>query len=205
MLFIPVTVFVLAANELLMTSVYGKSSNLANSSLMLGSLLIYFVGYMVMFSWLLSHMGKSVLTMLNTLVCLALHVALMILFVPVLNLGILGVLLAVIIAAAIYDILNLLELSKILSNRQEYLKTFLMPLLSSAIAGVLVFLIGRLLAGLIGEILTLVICIVVFWVVYMIAMIFLRGVRAHELRKVFLGQLFYGIATMIQTEERYEG
>jgi len=36
-------------------------------------------------------------------------------------------------------------------------------------------------------------------------MIFLRGVRAHELRKVFLGQLFYGIATMIQTEERYEG
>jgi O-antigen/teichoic acid export membrane protein len=160
---------------------------------------------MVMFSWLLSHMGKSVLTMLNTLVCLALHVALMILFVPVLSLGILGVLLAVIIAAAIYDILNLLELSKILSNRQEYLKTFLMPLLSSAIAGVLVFLIGRLLAGLIGEILTLVICIVVFWVVYMIAMIFLRGVRAHELRKVFLGQLFYGIATMIQTEERYEG
>jgi len=205
MLFIPVAVFVFAASDLLMTSVYGKSSDLANSSLMLGSLIIYFAGYMVMFSWLLSHMGKSVLTMLNTLVCLACHVAFMILFVPVLGLGIYGVLLSVIVAAAIYDILNLLELSKILSNRQEYVKTFLMPLLSSAIAGAAVFMLGRLLAGLIGEILTLIICVVVFWVLYMIAMIFLRGIRAHELRKVFLGQLFYGIATMIQTEERYEG
>ena len=205
MLFIPVTVFVFAASELIMTSVFGKSSNLASSCLMLGSLLIYFVGYMVMFSWLLSHMGKSVLTMLNTIVCLASHVALMVLFVLVLGLGIYGVLLAVIVAAAIFDILNLLELCKILSNRQEYVKTFLMPLLSSAIAGGAVLLMGRLLSGLIGEILTLVICVILFWVLYMIAMIFTRGVRAHELRRVFLGQLFYGIATMIQTEERYEG
>lgn len=205
MLFIPVTVFVFAANEPLMTSVYGKSSALANSSLMLGSLLIYFAGYMVMFSWLLSHMGKSVLTMLNTLVCIAAHVALMILFVPILDLGIYGVILSLVLAIAIYDVLNLLELSKILSNRQEYVKTFLMPLLASAIAGAVVFLIGRLLSGLIGEILTLVLSILVFWALYMIAMIFLRGIRAHELRKVFLGNLFIGIAMMIQTEERYEG
>ncbi len=205
MLFIPVTVFVFAANEPLMTSVFGKSSALANSSLMLGSLLIYFAGYMVMFSWLLSHMGKSVLTMLNTLVCIAAHVALMILFVPILDLGIYGVILSLVLAIAIYDVLNLLELSKILSNRQEYVKTFLMPLLASAIAGAVVFLIGRLLSGLIGEILTLVLSILVFWALYMIAMIFLRGIRAHELRKVFLGNLFFGIAMMIQTEERYEG
>ncbi len=205
MLFIPVTIFVLATGELVMTSIFGKSSDLASTSLMLGALLIYFLGFAIMFSWLLSHMGKSVLTMLNTLVCIAAHIAFMVLFVAVLGLGAHGILLSVILAGAIYDILNLLELSKILSNRQEYLKTFLMPLLSSAVAGVAVFLLDMLLADLIGEILTLIICVVIFWVIYMITMIFSRGVRAHELKRVFLGQIFYSLAIRIQTEERYEG
>ena len=80
-----------------------------------------------------------------------------------------------------------------------------MPLLSAAVAGVIAFLLNMLLAGLIGEILTLLVCLIFFWVAYMITMIFSRGIRAHELRKVFLGQLFYGVARMIQTEEQYEG
>ena len=205
MLFIPVTIFVFATSSSLMTVLFGKTTKLASDSMMLGALLIYFLGYMVMFSWLLSHMGKSVLTMLNALVCLAVHVALMILFVAVLGLGSYGILLAVIAAALVYDILNLLELSKILSNRQEYVKTFLMPLLSSAVAGVAAFLLNMLLKDLIGEVLTLIICVVVFWALYMITMILSRGIRVHELRKVFLGQLFYSLAAMIQTEERYEG
>ncbi|RKM62372.1 hypothetical protein D6855_02850 [Butyrivibrio sp. CB08] len=205
MLFIPAAVFVFAVSDSLMTAVFGKSTELANGLLMLGSTLIYFGGFMVMFSWLINHMGKSVLTMLNVGICLAAHIALMVLFVPVLKLGAHGILLAVLVSMIVYDLLNLLEISKILSNRQEYVKTFLMPLLSAAVAGVVAFLLNMLLAGLIGEILTLIVCLILFWITYMIVMIFSRGIRAHELRKVFLGQLFYGVARMIQTEEQYEG
>lgn len=202
MLLMPVTFFVFAVSDTLMTVLFGKGSELANGLLMLGSVLIYFGGFMVMFSWLINHMGKSVITLLNLGISLAVHVAAMILFVAVLNLGAYGILLAVLLGAVIYDLLNILELSKILSNRQEYFKTFLLPAASSVIAGVIVFLLNRLLAGLIGEVLTFILCALIFWLVFMIAMIVLRGIRVHELSKVFLGQLFYGLARSVQSEER---
>jgi O-antigen/teichoic acid export membrane protein len=204
-LFIPVSVFVFSVSDSLMTAVYGKSSTLASGLLMLGSALVYFGGFMVMFSWLINHMGKSVIIMLNVGVALVAHVAASVLFVAVLDQGAYGILLSVLVCVLVYDVLNLLELSKIFSNRQEYVKTFLMPILSSAVAGVIVFLLNRLLSGLIGEILTLIICVVLFWFAYMLTMIFSRGIRAHELRRVFLGSLFYGIARAIQPEEKYEG
>ncbi len=203
MLFMPVTVFVFAVNGTLLTAVFGKSSALASGLIMLGSLIIYLAAFAVCFSWLISHMGKSVASMLNIGIGWGVHVICLVLFVAVLNMGAYGLELAIIIPFLVYDLLCFLEISKVLSYKKELLRNFLLPAASAAIAGIVVFLLNNLTVNVIGDILTLLMCIVIYWFVYMLVMIVLRGVRLHELNKIPFGSIFMGIAAMIQTEENF--
>ncbi len=203
MLLIPVTVFVFATNSTLLVSLFGRNSNLSTGLIMLGSLFICLGAFAVCFSWLISHMGKSVAAMLNIGIGWGVHVLCLVLFVAVLNLGIYGIEIAVILPFLVYDVLCFLEISKVLGYRKDVLKSFLLPLASAAVAGLVVFLLNGLIVTLIGDVLTLLICIVLFWFVYMLMMIILRGVRLHELGKLPLGSLLMGIAAMIQSEENF--
>jgi hypothetical protein len=85
------------------------------------------------------------------------------------------------------------------------MKSLVLPLASAAAAGLVIFLINKLLINVIGDILTLLICIVVFWAVYMLVMAVTGGVLAHELKKIPFGNLFYGISTAIRRDRYEEG
>jgi hypothetical protein len=83
--------------------------------------------------------------------------------------------------------------------------SFVLPLASAAAAGLVVFLLNKLLINVIGDILTLIICAVLFWAVYMLVMVVTGGLLAHELKKVPFGNLFYGISTAIRRDRYEEG
>jgi O-antigen/teichoic acid export membrane protein len=205
MLFMPVSVFVFATNETLLISLFGKSTAFACKLLMLGSLFIYFCSFAIIFSWLLSHMGKSVATMLNVGVGWGVHIAGLVVFVVLLNMGAYGLILSAVLAFLVYDVMCLLEISRVLSHKQEFFRSFLLPLISSAVAGLAVFLLNRLLVSLIGDVLTILLCILVYWFVYMMVMIVSRGIRVHELHRIPFGSLLMGVAAMIQGEENIAG
>ena len=96
-------------------------------------------------------------------------------------------------------------LSKVLHHRNEWMKSLILPVASAAAAGLVVFLVNKLLINVIGDILTLIICIVLFWAVYMLVMVLTGGVLAHELGKIPLGRLFYGISVAIRRDRYEEG
>ena len=85
------------------------------------------------------------------------------------------------------------------------MKSLIVPVASAAAAGLIVFLINKLLINVIGDILTLIICAVLFWVIYMLVMVITGGILAHELGKIPLGKLFYGISVAIRRDRYEEG
>ena len=204
-LVIPVSIFVFVLSETVMTTIFGKSNSLSASLMMPGGIVIFFVSFAIFFSWLLIHMGKSIVLVMDIGIGFAIHVALMIVLCVVLKLGVMGILLSVLLALALYDALSFFFISKMLKYRQDHLKCVLLPVISSAVAGLLVFLLNKLLINLIGDILTFIICVVIFFVSYMLAMIVLRGFSVHELKNIPFGKFFEGVAARLQQDRYYEG
>ena len=205
MLVIPVSVFCFALSETVQTAFFGKSNDLAGKLMLPGALSIFLCSFAIMFSWLLNHMGKSVIIMLNIGISWAVHIAGLILFVMVFDLGIMGVLISVILAFVSYNLLCFFMLGKMLKYKQDHIKCVLLPLASSVAAGLIVFLLNKLLVNIIGDLLTMLLGIVVFWVIFMLVMIFTRGIMAHELSKVPLGFIFEGLARNFVHDRYYEG
>ncbi len=205
MFFIPVSVFIFVTAETLLIALYGKSSPLAVSLMSIGGIMVLCTSHALMASWLLNHMGKSIASLVNLGIGWTVHIILMILFEWPLNMGVIGVLLSGLLAVGIYDASCYFMLSKLLRHRNEWMKSLLMPLASAAAAGLVAFLLNKLFINIIGDILTLMICAVVFWAVYMIVMVVTGGILAHELKKIPLGNLFYGISVAIRRDRYEEG
>ena len=205
MFFIPVSVFVFVTAETLLIALFGKSNALANSLMSVGGIMILCTSHALMSSWLLNHMGKSVATMVNLGIGWVIHIICLVLFEWPLNMGVMGVLFAGLLSVGVYDALCYFMLSRVLRHRHEWMKSLVLPLASAATAGLVIFLINKLLINVIGDILTLLICIVVFWAVYMLVMVVTGGVLAHELKKIPFGNLFYGISTAIRRDRYEEG
>ena len=205
MFIIPVSVFVFATAETILIVLFGKSNALDNSLLSLGGLMIMCASHAIMSSWLLNHMGKSVAALVNLGIGWAFHIILLVLFVWPLNMGVMGVLLSGILAVGIYDAFCYLMISRVLHHHHEWMMSFVLPLASAAAAGLVVFLLNKLLINVIGDILTLIVCALIFWLVYMLVMVVTGGLLAHELKRVPFGNLFYGISTAIRRDRYEEG
>ncbi|MDC7295380.1 polysaccharide biosynthesis C-terminal domain-containing protein [Butyrivibrio sp. DSM 10294] len=202
--FIPVTIVCLALSETINVALFGKSNDTTNSLLTLAAPVIFLACLAVFGSWLMSHMGKSLLLVINLSVGWGVFVIGNIVFGVVLDLGLYGIVLTHIVSFLIYDIISFSMIFKMLKYRQEFMSTFLLPVAASAAAGLVIYFINMIFVNLIGDALTLLICILVFWIVYMLIIIALKRIKTYELRFIPLGGVFHGIASRMQPEEYEE-
>ncbi len=194
MLFIPVSVFIFALSDTLQVSFFGKSSDLAGVLMMYGGISVFLCCFAIMIAWLLSHMGKSLVVILNTALCLGIHVAALIVFMMILDRGLYGVFFSLNLAILAFDAMGFFMISKMLKYSQNHLRIVLFPFAAAAGSGLVVFFINKLLVNLIGDILTLIVCIFVFYVIYMLILVFSGCLRGHELRRIPFGTLFAGFS-----------
>ena len=191
---VPCMVFIFVMAKTVEIAVFGKNNDLSNYLIELGSLLIVFAPIAVFFSWLLNHMGKAILALVSILLSWILHVVMMFVLVIFANMGAYGILISLIVSFVLYDIVCYLLLCKMLKYRQEIIRTVGVPLLCSAIAGLLAFIINVIFLNLIGDILTLVIALLLYSVLYIVLMIIFRGLTAKEISRIPLGNVFMMLA-----------
>ena len=204
MLLVPVTIFLFTAAKEVQVIIFGKYSNLIEGLDQWAAFMVFFLALGIFLSWLLNHMGKSLLLVVDLTICWICHVAFMVLFVAILHKDLLGILWAQLIAFCVYDIFGLIMLFKMMKYRQNLIRNLGIPIISSAIAGLVLLLVNKLFVDRIGEILSMLIGIVVFTIVYMIIMIVLKGVKTEELEKIPMGRLFMGLSHAIQHDRYYE-
>lgn len=204
MLFIPVTFFVFSIAGTIQVALFGKSNDMIDGLAQLSALIIFFLAANVFCSWILSHMGNSIAIALDLSVAWLVHVGCMALFVVVLNKGLTGLLAAQLIPMVVYLCMSTTMLFRSLRYRMNVLRVVLMPLLASGIAGLIIYVINLLLVNLIGDILTLILSVLVYFVVYMLLMIVLGAIRAHELQNMPFGRIFGRFANSVQHDRYYE-
>ena len=176
-------------------AVFGKNSDISGRLLKMGSIMVILGSIAVFYSWLLNHMGKVILTLVNLLISWVSHIALLILSLFVFKMGLYGIMAATIISFLLYDGLSIFMVNKMLRFRVNIMKTYIVPLICAAFSGLVAFLLNLIFVNMIGEVLTLLICLFVFYVVYMLLLIVLKRIEAKELKKAPLGKVFYKVAT----------
>ncbi|WP_160559205.1 polysaccharide biosynthesis C-terminal domain-containing protein [Parablautia muri] len=130
-------------------------------------------------------------------ITLLLHVGSALLFLKIAKLGILAIVIALIVFYGAAAVLGFLAVSRIYQYRQEWIRTFGVTLIASAVAGLAALLLNKVLLSLLGAVPSLVICILVGAAVYMVLLVVLRAFESGELEEMAGGRLLMMLADLL--------
>ena len=130
----------------------------------------------------------------NAGISLVLHTVILFVMLRYLHMGIYGVLYANILFALFICILNARSIARFKRYRQEVKKTFLTPMVASAVMGAAAFGVYRAAYSVFGNMISTGISVLVAVAVYFVLLILLKGVDAQELRSMPGGTRLSGLA-----------
>ena len=130
----------------------------------------------------------------NAGISLVLHTVILFVMLRYLHMGIYGVLYANILFALFICILNARSIARFKRYRQEVKKTFLTPMVASAVMGAAAFGVYRAAYNIFGNLISTGISVLVAVAVYFVLLILLKGVDAQELRSMPGGTRLSGLA-----------
>ncbi len=181
---VPVTLFVFTLAPSIDTVVYWKGNDFSVELLRVACFLIILVPFAIFFSWILFHAGKSILIVVGLGITWLVHFVMLFFCGTLGNIGLYGVLIPVLVSFLVYDVLSLAIFKKMLKARYDLAINFGRTLAASAVAGFAIFLIDMAFSKKIGEILTLIICVPVFYFAYLAIMVIIGGIDTRELKGI---------------------
>ena len=165
-------------------------SGMAAIMLQYGAVSIIFFSLSTLSNGLLQGINRMKEPVKNAAIALVLHLVVLVILMYGFHLNIYAVIFANAAFGLIMSLLNAYSLHKYVGYKQELVKTFLIPLLSSAVMGVAVWGLYQLLIYIcrINMIATIV-SIILGAVIYFISMLLLKGIKEQELRRLPKGYL----------------
>ena len=165
-------------------------SGMAAIMLQYGAVSIIFFSLSTLSNGLLQGINRMKEPVKNAAIALLLHLVVLVILMYGFHLNIYAVIFANAAFGLIMSLLNAYSLHKYVGYKQELVKTFLIPLLSSAVMGVAVWGLYQLLIYIcrINMIATIV-SIILGAVIYFIIMLLLKGIKEQELRRLPKGYL----------------
>ena len=171
---------------------------LAAVMLRFGAVSIVFFSLSTLSNGLLQGINRMKEPVKNAAIALVLHVIVLAILMFAFKLNIYAVIYANAAFGLIMSILNALSLRKYAGYKQEVLKTFVIPTLSAAVMGVVVFFVYKLLIFVLKvNMIATIISIGVGAVVYFVILLLAKGVTEVELRRLPKGYLLVSIAKKV--------
>ena len=162
--------------------------------LKIGSSSVVFYSLSTLSNGVLQGIDKMRIPVRNAAIALVLHLGILYVTIGVMDLKLYGVVAACVSFALIMCILNWLSIAKYLHYHQEIMRTFIIPLISSGIMGVIVWVIYYIMSKSMSDIISVTVSVAVGVVVYFIVLLLLKGVRENEIRSFPGGRLIVRIA-----------
>ena len=157
-------------------------TTLAVQMMLIGSTAVVFTALSTIMNSILQGIGRIWVPVRNALISEVLHIGFLALMLWVFDIGIFAVVLANILFYISMGVLNYLSLRTIIGYRQEYQKTFLMPLAAAAVMGAVIFLCNFLLQKFTGSnTLSAIVSIIVAVAVYAVMLLLIRGLEEEDL------------------------
>lgn len=160
----------------------GMDNTMLIDMMYFGSSAVVFFSLSTVTNAVLQGINRMKVPIINSAVSLAIHVGALYVMMAVFHLGIYSVVYANILFAALVCLLNAIAIARAVGYRQEILKTFLIPLLSSAAMGGAAWGIYRLCVKALGNSISTAAAILVAVAVYFVILILLKGVDEKELK-----------------------
>ncbi len=182
----------------IMQMLFHDSNSLAEGIMQSGSHMMVLFALSTLTTGVLQGIGKMKIPLVNTAVALVIHIAVLYASLRFTGTNIYGVIAANTVFAFIVCVLNGVAVKRYLHYRQEIVKTFLVPLLSSVVMGAAAWGVHTVLAGLIGNTLATILAIIAGAAVYFILLIRLRGVSERELASFPKGDLLVDLARKLR-------
>ncbi|MCR5474188.1 MAG: polysaccharide biosynthesis protein [Lachnospiraceae bacterium] len=166
--------------------------------LRMGSASVIFYSLSTLSNGILQGIDKMNVPVRNAAIALVLHLGVLYLTIGVLDWKLYGVVISCMAFGLLMCILNWISIAKYLRYHQEMIRTFVIPLISSAVMGGIVWLMYVIMSRSSGELVSVCISSLVGVIVYFFLLLLLRGVREKELRSLPGGRVVVAIAKLFR-------
>lgn len=166
--------------------------------LQLGSFLVVFFVYAAVFVEILVRSRKIKYVALIGTGALILHVGILFLLLKTTKLGITGVLIAVIAFYALVAGAGGWLIGHFFRYTQEWIKSFAITIIDSAISGVIAMLLNKVFSPMLGAALSMILCIFIAVIVYLVLLIVTRAFDEGELEELAGGRILIMLAGMLR-------
>lgn len=166
--------------------------------LKMGSASVVFYSLSTLSNGVLQGIDKMNVPVRNAAIALVLHLGILYLTISVLDWKLYGVVISCMAFGLLMCILNWISIAKYLRYHQEIRRTFVIPVISSAVMGGVVWVLYLVMSKSSGELTSVAVASVAGFFVYFIVLLLLRGVRERELRSLPGGRVIIGIAKLFR-------
>ena len=192
---IPATVGLAVLAGPIMNLLFTGDNTTATSMMIMGSTAVVFTALSTITNSVLQGIGKIWVPVRNAMISLALHIISLVILLWGFRLGIYGVIIGNILFYVFMCLLNQLSIRRRLKYRQEFTKTFVCPIFSSAIMGLAAALSYQIFYALThSNAFSLILAIVLAIAVYAVMLLVTKGVEEQDLRSFPKGELLIRIA-----------
>lgn len=179
--------FLVLAKPLLDLIFFTEKNDVAALTLQLGAASVIFYCLSTITNAVLQGMDDMMTPVKNAAIALIIHAIALFIMMVVFRWGIYALVISKIVFAAVVCILNAHAMRERVGYIQEQKKTFIIPLIASAIMGAIAFLIHLLFELFVGTRIATIIALIVAVSVYGVAIILLGGLTESEMKQMPMG------------------
>ncbi len=162
-----------------------------------GSAVIVLASFTYFLTAILQRIRKLQIVMLGGLIAFLSHLILIILLLNNTQLGITAVVCGSILFYLASCVVCFFGVMRHMKYSQEWVRTFAVTLIAAGTSALIGMLLNKLLLSFAGNVITLLLCIVVYLITYHVFLIVLRGVRKEELEEMTGGNIITSIAVRL--------
>ena len=166
--------------------------------LMMGSASVVFYSLSTLSNGVLQGIDKMRIPVRNAAIALVLHLGILWLTISVLDWKLYGVVVSCMTFGLLMCILNWMSIRRHLRYHQEMRRTFVIPLIASAVMGGVIWILYFVLSKSSTELVSVLITSAVGVMVYFVVLLLLRGVRESELRSLPGGGAVVAVAKLFR-------
>lgn len=194
---VPVAVFTAVLSNNLLDFLFQGNNRDVAGWIMWGSVGIVFYVFAILFSNMLIRLRKMKYVVAYGSLTLIIYCVAVGGLVKNTNLGIMALVIGNIIFYVILSVGGFLFISKSLQYSQEWVRTVAFPVVAAGIAGLIVMLLNKAFASLMGNVLSMVVCLPVGIAAYVILLLVIRSVNENELEDMIFGKILIVIGKQL--------
>ncbi|MCR5672366.1 MAG: polysaccharide biosynthesis protein [Lachnospiraceae bacterium] len=166
--------------------------------LRMGSASVIFYSLSTLSNGVLQGIDKMRIPVRNAAIALVLHMGILYVTIGIFDWKLYGVVASTMAFGLLMCILNWVSIAKHLRYHQEVRRTFVIPVIASAVMGGIVWLLYFILSRSSTELVSVIIASVVGAIVYFVVLMLLRGIRESEIRSLPGGGIVASIAKLFR-------